>query len=126
MSLDQDSSSVPYRLGRLFAVLERLQVAAINPSATIRDRFFGAASANPITVFPRLLRGAQPHVSKVGSGGYFQKLIGEIVDGLPARAFPATLTLEEQGLFAIGYYHQRQAFFTKGGTGTAGENADHQ
>jgi CRISPR-associated protein Csd1 len=113
MSLDEKSSNVPYRLGRLFAVLERLQEAAIHPSATIRDRFFGAASANPVTVFPRLLRGAQPHISKVG-GGFFQKMIGEIVDGLPARGFPATLTLEEQGLFAIGYYHQRQAFFTKG------------
>ena len=67
-----------------------------------------------MTVFPRLLRGAQPHISKIDRG-FFQKRIGEIVEGLPARAFLATLTLEEQGLFAIGYYHQRQAFFTKGG-----------
>jgi len=118
MSLDERNSNIPYRLGRLFAVLERLQEAAVHPSATIRDRFFGAASANPITVFPRLLRGAQPHISKISSGGYFQKMIGEIVDGLPAQAFPATLTLEEQGLFAIGYYHQRQAFFAKGGVTT--------
>ena len=114
MSLDEGSSSIPYRLGRLFAVLERLQEEAVHPSATIRDRFFGAASANPVTVFPRLLRGAQPHISKIDRG-FFQKRICEIVDGLPAQAFPATLTLEEQGLFAIGYYHQRQAFFTKGG-----------
>jgi CRISPR-associated protein Csd1 len=127
MSLDEGSLNVPYRLGRLFAVLERLQEAAVRPSATIRDRFFGAASANPITVFPRLLRGAQPHISKASSGGYFQKLIGEIVDGLPARSFPATLTLEEQGLFAIGYYHQRQARFTKGGAGApSSENANQQ
>jgi CRISPR-associated protein Csd1 len=122
MSLDEGSQNVPYRLGRLFAVLERLQEAAVHPSATIRDRFFGAASANPTTVFPRLLRGAQPHISKAGSGGYFQKLIGEIVDGLPARSFPATLTLEEQGLFAIGYYHQRQAFFTKRGAAAPQED----
>jgi CRISPR-associated protein Csd1 len=114
VSLDESSSSVPYRLGRLFAVLERLQEVAVRPSATIRDRFFGAASANPVTVFPRLLRGAQPHISKIRNGSYFQKLIGEIADGLPARSFPAALTIEEQGLFALGYYHQRQALFTKG------------
>jgi len=114
MSLDEKCSNVPYRLGRLFAVLERLQEVAVRPSATIRDRFFGAASSNPVTVFQRLIRGAQPHVSKADAGPYFDKMIGEIIDGLPsANPFPATLTLQEQGLFAVGYYHQRQALFMK-------------
>jgi CRISPR-associated protein Csd1 len=114
MSIDEGSSSVAYRLGRLFAVLERVQQVAINPGATIRDRFFGAASANPVTVFPRLIRGAQAHLSKLSSAGFFQRLIGQILDGIPAeRGFPAALSLEDQGLFALGYYHQRQAFFTR-------------
>jgi CRISPR-associated protein Csd1 len=98
-----------YRLGRLFAVLERLQGLAIgNPNATITDRFYGAASTTPRVVFGNLLRLAQHHAAKIEGGGYFQKLIAEILEPLDCKnAFPASLPLEDQGLFALGYYHQR-------------------
>lgn len=110
--MDTTSTNVPYRLGRLFATLEKLQEEALPATnATIRDRFFGAASATPVTVFPRLVRGAQPHVSKARRGVYFQKLMQEILG--PVTRFPSHLSLEEQGLFTLGYYHQRQDFFTK-------------
>jgi CRISPR-associated protein Csd1 len=109
--MNTETTNVSYRLGRLFAALEKLQQEAIDPSATIRDRYFGAASATPRTVFARLIRGAQPHISKAQRGVYFERLIQEIL--APVSAFPGSLTLEEQGLFALGYYHQRQAFFEK-------------
>jgi CRISPR-associated protein Csd1 len=110
--MDTASTNVPYRLGRLFATLEKLQEEALpGTNATIRDRFFGAASATPVTVFPRLVRGAQPHLGKVKRSVYFEKLIQAIVE--PVVRFPSHLNLEEQGLFTLGYYHQRQDFFTK-------------
>jgi CRISPR-associated protein Csd1 len=110
--MDTTSTNVPYRLGRLFATLEKLQEEALpGANTTIRDRFFGAASATPVTVFPRLVRGAQPHLGKVKRGVFFEKLIQEIV--APVTSFPSHLSLEEQGLFSLGYYHQRQDFFTK-------------
>jgi CRISPR-associated protein Csd1 len=115
--MDESNTHVGYRLGRLFAVLDRLQAAAIGkPSATIVDRFYGAASTTPVLVFPRLLALAQHHARKAGKlGGYFQGLIEEIVRPLdPENAFPSALALEEQGLFALGYYHQRAAKPTKG------------
>ncbi len=110
--MDTTSTNVPYRLGRLFATLEKLQEEALpGANTTIRDRFFGAASATPVTVFPRLVRGAQPHLGKAKRSVYFEKLIQEIV--APLQRFPSHLSLEEQGLFTLGYYHQRQDFFTK-------------
>lgn len=110
--MDTATTNVPYRLGRLFAALEKLQEEAIpGANATIRDRFFGAASTTPVTVFPRLVRGAQPHLGKVKRAVYFEKLIQEIVG--PVARLPSHLSLEEQGLFTLGYYHQRQDFFTK-------------
>lgn len=116
VSLDENNPSVPYLLGRLFAVLEKLQSVAIgDPNATIRDRWFGAASSTPGLVFPRLLRLSVHHASKAADegGGWLEKLKGEILARLPATPLPPTLTLEEQGLFAIGYYHQRERFFQK-------------
>jgi len=110
--MDASSLNVPYRLGRLFATLEKLQEEALpGTNTTIRDRFFGAASATPVTVFPRLIRGAQPHLAKVRRAVFFEKLIQEVLG--PVTGFPSHLTLEEQGLFALGYYHQRQEFFVK-------------
>lgn len=110
--MDPEQTNTAYRLGRLFATLEKLQEEALpGLNATIRDRFFGAASATPITVFPRLIRGAQPHVSKAKRGRFFDMKIQEIVQ--PLAGFPSHLTLEEQGLFALGYYQQRQAYFAK-------------
>jgi CRISPR-associated protein Csd1 len=117
MSLDQTNDSVPYLLGRLFAAIEYLQGAALGDvNASIRDRYFGAASATPALVFPRLLRVSVHHASKAEreGRGWAERVKAEIVNRLPAAgAFPATLGLEAQGLFAVGYYHQRQAFFTK-------------
>ncbi len=117
VSLDKENSNIGYRLGRLFAVLEKIQADA-NPglNATIKDRFFGSASSAPITVFGNLLRLAQHHLSKLKKEkpGYainLEKTLQEIVDGL--TTFPAHLSMDDQGQFAIGYYHQRQAFFTK-------------
>ena len=111
MSLDKDNTNVGYRLGRLFAVLERIQQAA-NPgiNATIRDRFYASASATPAAVFGNLMRLKNHHLAKLGKTWFFEDLIGEIVAGI--QVFPPHLSLNEQGMFAIGYYHQRQDFFT--------------
>ena len=113
VALDENKDDVPYLLGRLFATLEHLQAKAQGDiNATIRDRFFGAASATPVAVFPRLLRVSVHHAAKLESN-YLEKLKSSIVGKLPAQSFPAVMNLEQQGLFAIGYYHQREAFFRK-------------
>ncbi|PJK29221.1 type I-C CRISPR-associated protein Cas8c/Csd1 [Minwuia thermotolerans] len=114
MSLDRNEANPGYRLGRLFAVMESIQQAALGKTinATIRDRFYGAASATPASVFPVLLRTAGHHLSSIRKGEkgglarWFEREMGEIVDGLP-NAFPRNLRIEDQGRFAIGYYHQR-------------------
>ncbi len=114
VSLDESKREVPYLLGRLFAVLERLQGAAQGDiNATIRDRWFGAASTTPALAFPRLLRLSVHHAAKAERGGWLEKRKGQIVAALPAEPFPRALSLEDQGLFAVGYYHQREAFFAK-------------
>jgi CRISPR-associated protein Csd1 len=112
--LDKDCPNTAYRLGRLFAALEKLQADATGAGTTIRDRYYGAASATPVVVFGQLLRKAPHHASKISHAPFYEKLIQEILGALrPDKAFPSTLTLEEQGLFALGYYHQRQDLFTK-------------
>ena len=115
MALDKAQPSIGYQLGRLFAVLERIQEAA-SPglNATIRDRFYGAASTTPVTVFSRLLNLQKHHSAKIAERGkviFFENLLGEIIGNI--TDFPSHLSLHEQGLFSIGYYHQRQAFFAK-------------
>jgi CRISPR-associated protein Csd1 len=115
VALDPSNPNPAYRLGRLFAVLERAQEAA-NPglNATIRDRYYGAAATTPVTVFPRLMRLKNHHISKLENRGLavnLEKLIGEIVNGL--EDYPPLLDLPGQGRFSIGYYHQRQAFFNR-------------
>ncbi len=109
--LDPEHPSPAYQCGRLLAVLEAAQRAAITGiNATVVDRFYGTASTTPASVFPRLLRGAQPHLAKLerdrrGTYIALQQRLEEIL-GRVGR-FPSTLTLQEQGLFALGYYHQR-------------------
>ena len=114
MSLQRDLDDPPYQLGRMFAALEAAQRLALKQvNATIRDRYFGAASANPASVFPLLLRGVQNHLSKLrkeGKGGWIEKEI-EDISGLLPPTLPRALTLEAQGRFVIGYYHQRKAQF---------------
>ena len=118
MSLDPENTNIGYRLGRLFAALEKIQQEA-NPglNATIRDRFYGAASGTPITVFGNLMRLKNHHLAKLENAGRrinFERLLSEIMDGVEARSgFPAHLCLDDQGRFAIGYYHQMQEFYTK-------------
>ena len=121
MSLDPARTEPAYRLGRLFAALEKTQEDALpGLNATIRDRFYSAASATPSTVFPRLLRTYQHHLSKatgergIGLKVNRERLVQEICAGLDTM--PAHLGLEGQSLFALGYYHQRQAFFAKADT----------
>lgn len=112
--LDLDNLNPGYRLGRLFATLEKIQEAA-SPglNATIRERYFGAASSTPVAVFTTLLRLKNHHLAKLPKGLaiHFEKLIAEIVGGIDD--FPTHMALPDQGRFALGYYHQRQAFFTK-------------
>lgn len=112
--LDPTRPDPAYRLGRLFAVLEKIQEEA-NPgiNATIRDRYYGAASSTPVAVFTTLLRLKNHHVAKLHRGRAVQmeRLIGEIMEGL--TDFPRQLALPEQGRFALGYYHQRQALFSR-------------
>jgi len=115
VSLDENNTNTAYRLGRLFAVLERIQErASPNINATIRDRYYGAASSTPVTVFSTLLKLKNHHLSKLDNKGEavnYEKLLGQVMDGI--TDFPSHLSLQDQGRFAIGYYHQRQAFFTK-------------
>jgi CRISPR-associated protein Csd1 len=117
MALNEESTSVAYRLGRLFAVLEKAQEEAVpGINATIKDRFFGSASATPGVVFPQLLRLSQHHLSKLEGGAkiYKEQLLQQILDGIDGqKGIPTHLSLEDQGMFALGYYHQRKAFFTK-------------
>ncbi|NLO34333.1 MAG: type I-C CRISPR-associated protein Cas8c/Csd1 [Candidatus Hydrogenedentes bacterium] len=114
VSLDESNVNIGYRLGRLFATLEKIQEEA-NPglNATIRDRFYGAASGTPVAVFANLMRLKNHHLSKLENQGRrvnLERLIGEIMKGI--TDFPTHLSLNDQGRFAIGYYHQRQDFFT--------------
>ena len=118
VSLDLDNRNTGYRLGRLFSAFEKIQEEA-NPgiNATIRDRYFGSASTSPLVAFPILNRLKNHHLAKLDNRGRavnFERLIGEVMGGLDAaNPFPPSLSLADQGRFAVGYYHQRQKFFEK-------------
>ena len=115
MALDTNRSDPAYRCGRLFAVLEKTQLDALGRglNATIRDRFYGSASAAPRSVFPRLLRTYQHHLAKLAPGYKTnrERLVQEIMSSLDD--FPSHLNLPDQGLFAVGYYHQMQDMYSR-------------
>lgn len=129
MALNEQSTYPAYLLGRLFAVLEKAQAEAQGDlNAPIKDRFFSSSCASPITAFPRLLRLSQHHLAKLETPRkiYFERLIGAIMNSLQVdpRPFPAHLSLDDQGVFVLGYYHQRTAFFVS--TKPAQAAANHQ
>lgn len=111
-----ETTNVPYLLGRLFSVLEAVQKAA-NPgiNTTIKDRYFNAACATPGMSFPTLLRLSQKHLRKLNDGlaTHYDKQITELMAQLPESGFPARLSLPDQGKFTIGYYHQTQKRYAK-------------
>lgn len=114
VSLNETIPNVPYRLGRLFAVLEKAQGDANRDrevGSTIKNRYFASASSTPAVVFPPLIKLAQHHIAKSDWGWKSTQQIEEILSGVDV--FPAWLGLEEQGMFMLGYYHQRRALFTK-------------
>lgn len=115
VSLNPDSTNVPYNLGRLFSVLEAVQSSA-NPgiNTTIKDKYFNSASATPAVVFPVLVNLAQKHLKKLDSGlrTHYDKQITGLLSKLGER-YPSRLNLPQQGSFQLGYYHQTQSRFEK-------------
>lgn len=122
VSLNEDSRNVAYTLGREFAVLEAIQEEA-NPgiNATIKDKYFNSACATPAAIFPVLFKLKNSHIRKISSRGkvvYYEKLLGELQDRIPIAEgqmvpCPRRLSLEEQGMFILGYYHQNQKRYEK-------------
>ncbi len=113
--LDSTNTNPGYLCGRLFAVLDRIQEDA-NGISSIRERYMNAASATPSTVFATILNLSSHHLEKLSKGGkkvFYEKLKQEIIDKISADGFPVHLDLQDQGRFFIGYYHQKQGFFTK-------------
>ncbi|WFE67792.1 type I-C CRISPR-associated protein Cas8c/Csd1 [Thiomicrospira sp. R3] len=117
MSLDESNTNAAYLLGRLFAVLENIQRIALGDkvNATIADKYYASASTVPYSVYPRLLSGSKHHLSKVrkdkpGLAFNLEKELGQIMSSLPTE-FPRHFSIENQGRFSIGYYHQKNARF---------------
>ncbi len=124
MSLDIEEKNPAYLMGRLFAIIESIQEVALGKSvnATIRDRYWGAASATPALVFPMLERNMMNHLAKIRKdpkpleksnrtgqelANFFDKQIGQITVGMEKTSYPKNLNLQDQGRFVIGYYHQK-------------------
>jgi len=113
--LDNENTNQGYLCGRLFAVLDRIQEKA-NNQHSIRERYMNSASSTPAAVFSTILNLSNHHLEKLNNEGqriYYEKLKQEIISKIDADGFKAQLDLQDQGRFFIGYYHQRQDFFTK-------------
>ena len=110
-----ETTNVPYLLGRLFSVLEAVQKAA-NPgiNTTIKDRYFNAACATPGMSFPTLLRLSQKHLRKLNDGlaTHYDKQLTELMSKL-GETYPNRMNLPQQGAFQLGYYHQTQKRYAK-------------
>lgn len=121
VSLDPENKDSGYLLGRLFATYEYAQTQALggNINATIRDQYYGTASATPRAVFPLLQRKATHHLSRLrkdkpGLATNLDRKIGEIFElAEPESLFMPTLSARRQALFAVGYYHQRNDFYRR-------------
>lgn len=119
VSLDREYENIGYVLGRLFAVLERIQEQAQGRglNKTIRDTYFGAAASSPLVTFKRLQDLAIHHLAKIRNGGkntvWLERQLQEVMALVPPQGIPSIMGLEDQGRFAVGYYHQRQDFFTR-------------
>ena len=111
MALDENSNDRNYVLGRIFSILEKIQYAA-NPgiNSTIKDKYFTSACANPEHIFPILQKLSVHHLKKLDKGKkiYFDKQLTNLMSKLELTEKKSSLlTLEEQGIFILGYYHQR-------------------
>lgn len=113
--IDKENINQGYLCGRLFATLEYLQERSNNGLNSIRSRYMNAASATPAAVFATILNLSVHHAEKLEKGGqiFFEQLKSEIIDKISAKGFPAHLSLQDQGRFMVGYYQQRQEFYTK-------------
>jgi len=111
--LDKENQNQGYLCGRLFAVIDKMQEDA-NGIHTVRERYMNSASATPAMVFATILNLSTHHLEKLSAGGQikYEKLKQEIISKLNANGFPSHLDLQDQGRFFVGYYHQRQDFFT--------------
>ena len=116
--LDKENTNQGYLLGRLFATLVKIQEDANGKDANVKDtiskRYMNTISCTPAAVFSTIMNLSVHHSAKlsVGKAVYYEKLKQEIIDKLSSNAVPAHLDIQDQGLFFIGYYHQRQDFFT--------------
>ncbi|MEG1543539.1 MAG: type I-C CRISPR-associated protein Cas8c/Csd1 [Tannerellaceae bacterium] len=116
MALDLENKNQAYLCGRLFAVLEKIQGEAISgANTTIRDRYYGAASTRPVTVFGRLISLSSHHLTKLDKGKviYYTRLLQGVISELNSDGLPKFLSMDDQSRFAIGYYHQREELWTK-------------
>ena len=124
MSLNEQSNSTPYVLGRLFSVLENIQDSA-GGASTVKDRFFSSACATPSVAFPTLLKLKNSHMkvimrNKPGMGVKLEKQVTELMSRLETE-FPTHLSLDQQGVFLLGYYHQTQKRYENKNTEIIGE-----
>jgi CRISPR-associated protein Csd1 len=122
MALNRENENIGYLLGRLFALIERAQVLALGTqiNSTVKDRYIGAAASTPARVFPNIMRNCENHISKLakskkGAAVNLEREIEEVIGRINGAdgVFPRMLDLDDQGAFFIGYYQQRQTFFTK-------------